>query len=56
MTKNFVSVPITFTAGETIKAIQGAVDSHTVDFVYVVDDEGRLQGVCSLAKLMINRP
>jgi len=56
MTRNFVSVPVTFTAGETIKAIQGSVDSHTVDFVYVVDDEGRLQGVCSLPKLMIHSP
>ena len=56
MTKNFVSVPIGFTAGETIKAIQGSVDSHTVDFIYVVDDDDRLQGVFSLAKLMINRP
>lgn len=56
MTKNFVSVPDTFTAGETIKAIQGAVDSHTVDFIYVVDEEGRLRGVCSLPKLMIHSP
>ena len=56
MTKNFVSVPSTFTAGETIKAIQGSVDSHTVDFVYVVDDDDRLQGVCSLPKLMIHAP
>ncbi|HYF00168.1 MAG TPA: magnesium transporter, partial [Planctomycetota bacterium] len=56
MTRNFVTVPETFTAGETIKAIQGSVDSHTVDFIYVTDDQGRLQGVVSLPKLMIHRP
>ncbi len=56
MTKNFVAVPETFSAGEVIKAIQGAVDSHTVDFVYVVDEAGRLRGVCSLPKLMIHSP
>jgi magnesium transporter len=56
MTRNFVEVPETFTAGETIKAIQGAVDSHTVDFVYVVDENGHLKGVCSLPKLMIHAP
>jgi len=56
MTRNFVTVPDTFTAEQTIKAIQGAVDSHTVDFVYVVDDEERLRGVLSLPKLMIHAP
>lgn len=56
MTRNFVAVPEAFTAGETIKAIQGAVDSHTVDFVYVVDDDGRLKGVLSLPRLMIHGP
>jgi magnesium transporter len=56
MTRNFVAVPDSFTAGETIKAIQGSVDSHTVDFIYVVDEEGRLEGVVSLPKLMIHRP
>jgi magnesium transporter len=56
MTRNFVTVPETFTAGETIKAIQGAVDSHTVDFIYVVDEDGRLHGVISLPKLMIHSP
>lgn len=56
MTKNFVAVPETYTAGETIKTIQGSVDSHTVDFVYVVAGGGALRGVCSLPKLMINKP
>lgn len=56
MTRNFVTVPSTFSAGETIKAIQGAVDSHTVDFVYVVDENERLQGVLSLPKLMTHGP
>jgi magnesium transporter len=56
MTRNFVAVPDSFSAGETIKAIQGSVDSHTVDFVYVVDEEGRLEGVVSLPKLMIHSP
>jgi magnesium transporter len=56
MTRNFVTVPETFTAGEVIRAIQGSVDSHTVDFIYVVDDPGRLRGVFSLPKLMIHPP
>lgn len=56
MTRNFVAVPDSFTAEETIKAIQGSVDSHTVDFIYVVDEDGRLEGVVSLPKLMIHKP
>lgn len=56
MTRNFVAVPASFTARETIKAIQGSVDNHTVDFVYVVDEAGRLLGVLSLPKLMIHKP
>jgi magnesium transporter len=56
MTRNFVAVPDSFSAGETIKAIQGSVDSHTVDFVYVVDEAERLAGVVSLPKLMIHDP
>lgn len=56
MTKNFVTVPESYTARQTIQKIQGSVDSHTVDFVYVVDDQGALKGVSSLPKLMINKP
>lgn len=56
MTKNFVTVPETFTAGETIRTIQGAVDQHTVDFVYVVDAKGSLRGLLTLPKLMIHKP
>ncbi len=56
MTRNFVAVPDSFSAGDTIKAIQGSVDSHTVDFVYVVDESERLAGVVSLPKLMIHDP
>jgi magnesium transporter len=56
MTRNFVAVPDSFTAEETIKAIQGSVDSHTVDFIYVVDEQERLAGVVSLPKLMIHAP
>lgn len=56
MTRNFVTVPDTFTSGEVLKAIQGSVDSHTVDFIYVVGADGRLRGVISLPKLMIHPP
>jgi magnesium transporter len=56
MTRNFVTVPDTFTSGDVLKAIQGSVDSHTVDFIYVVDPAERLRGVLSLPKLMIHPP
>lgn len=56
MTLNFVSVPETFTAAETLRAIQGAVTAETIEYVYVVDDEDRLRGVCSIYALLRAAP
>jgi len=56
MTRNFVAVPPQTTAREVIQQIQGAVDPHTVDFIYVTDEQGRLKGISSLARLMLHKP
>jgi magnesium transporter len=56
MTRNFVTVTPETTAREVIQEIQGAVDPHTVDFIYVVDKEGHLLGISSLARLMLHKP
>jgi len=56
MTRNFVTVPDRTTAREVIQSIQGAVDPHTVDFIYVTDDHGHLLGISSLARLMLHKP
>jgi magnesium transporter len=56
MTRNFVTVPESTTAREVVQRIQGAVDPHTVDFVYIVDAQGRLKGISSLARLMLHKP
>ena len=55
MTRNFVTVTPEKTAHDVIKQIQGAVDPHTVDFIYVVDAEGHLLGISSLARLMLHK-
>src|SRR6185436_10293254 len=56
MTRNFVTVPATTTARQIIQEIQGAVDPHTVDFIYITDEHNRLQGISSLARLMLHKP
>jgi magnesium transporter len=56
MTRNFVTVTPDTTARQVIQSIQGAVDPHTVDFIYVIDDEGHLLGISSLARLMLHKP
>jgi magnesium transporter len=56
MTRNFVTVRPETTAREVIQEIQGAVDPHTVDFIYIVDPEGHLLGISSLARLMLHKP
>jgi magnesium transporter len=55
MTRNFVTVPEHTSAREVIQQIQGAVDPHTVDFIYIVDPQGRLKGISSLARLMLHK-
>lgn len=56
MTLNFVAVPETFTADETLKAIQGAVNAETTEYVYVVDEGDHLRGVCSLYAILRAEP
>jgi magnesium transporter len=56
MTRNFVAVPAETTARQVIQQIQGAVDPHTVDFIYVTDENERLKGISSLARLMLHKP
>ena len=56
MTRNFVAVPADTTARQVIQDIQGAVDPHTVDFIYVTDENNRLKGISSLARLMLHKP
>jgi magnesium transporter len=56
MTRNFVTVAEDTTAREVIQNIQGAVDPHTVDFIYVIDAQGKLKGISSLARLMLHKP
>jgi magnesium transporter len=56
MTRNFVTVSEDTTARAVLSRIQGTVDPHTVDFIYVTDEEGRLKGISSLARLMVHKP
>src|SRR5262245_9461557 len=56
MTRNFVTVPADTTARQVIQQIQGAVDPHTVDFIYITDETGHLKGISSLARLMLHKP
>ncbi|HZL72722.1 MAG TPA: magnesium transporter [Planctomycetota bacterium] len=56
MTKNYVAVTEEFTAGEAIRAIQGSVTPETVSNLYVVDDDGRLVGVCGMGALFTHAP
>lgn len=56
MTRNYVAVPDHFTAGQALRAIQGAVNSETVSNLYVVDENDRIVGVLGLGSLMTHTP
>jgi CBS domain-containing protein len=57
MTTEFVAVPATLTAAETIDRLRELEpDAETIYYVYVVDGEGRLVGVLSLRDLIVARP
>ena len=57
MTTEFVAVPATLTAAETIDRLRELEpDAETIYYVYVVDDDGRLVGVLSLRDLIVARP
>ncbi len=56
MTTNYVAVLKTNTCREAIQAIQGNLDAETIDYVYVVGDNGKLEGVCSIRALLTAKP
>ncbi len=57
MTTEFVAVPATLTAGQTIDTLRELEpDAETIYYVYVVDDDDRLVGVLSLRDLIVARP
>ena len=54
MTTEFVAVPATLTAAETIDRLRELEpDAETIYYVYVTDDDGRLVGVLSLRDLIV---
>jgi CBS domain-containing protein len=57
MTTEFIAVPATLTAAQTIDKLRALEPSaETIYYVYVVDDDGRLVGVLSLRDLIVARP
>ena len=57
MTTEFVSVPATLTAAQTIDRLRELEpDAETIYYVYVTDDDGRLVGVLSLRYLIVAKP
>ena len=57
MTTEFVAVPATLTAAETIDRLRDLEpDAETIYYVYVNDTEGRLCGVLSLRDLIVSKP
>jgi CBS domain-containing protein len=57
MTTEFVAVPATLSAGQTIDRLRELEpDAETIYYVYVVDDDDRLVGVLSLRDLIVAQP
>ena len=57
MTTEFVAVPATLTAAQTIDRLRELEpDAETIYYVYVVDDAHRLVGVLSLRDLIVAKP
>ncbi|MGZ6314568.1 MAG: CBS domain-containing protein, partial [Candidatus Limnocylindrales bacterium] len=57
MTTEFVAVPATLTAADTIDRLrQLEPDAETIYYVYVTDDDNRLVGVLSLRDLIVAKP
>jgi CBS domain-containing protein/sporulation protein YlmC with PRC-barrel domain len=57
MTTEYVAVPATLTAAETIDRLRELEpDAETIYYVYVTTDEGQLAGVVSLRDLIVARP
>jgi flagellar motility protein MotE (MotC chaperone)/sporulation protein YlmC with PRC-barrel domain len=57
MTTEFVAVPATLTAAQTIDRLRDLEpDAETIYYVYVTDPEERLVGVLSLRDLIVSKP
>jgi magnesium transporter len=57
MTEKFARVRPDMTAAETISALRGiGPEVDTITYLYAVDDDGRLQGVCSLREVVTGGP
>jgi magnesium transporter len=57
MTTEFVAVPDHLTADECIQTLRRLEpEAESIYYVFVVDDEGRLQGVLSLRDLIVAQP
>jgi CBS domain-containing protein/sporulation protein YlmC with PRC-barrel domain len=57
MSLNYIAIPDTFTAGQTIERLRElAPDAEQIYYLYVVDGGGRLIGVLSLRGLLIADP
>jgi magnesium transporter len=57
MTPEFVAVPATLTASQTIDRLRELEpDAETIYYVYVTDEDGRLVGVLSLRDLIVAPP
>jgi magnesium transporter len=57
MTTEFVAVPASLTAAETIDRLRDLEpNAETIYYVYVTDNDGRLVGVLSLRDLIVAKP
>lgn len=59
MTNNYVSVPPNLTVGEALTHLRNdpdAREAETIYYVYVLDNEEKLIGVCSLSDLVLADP
>lgn len=59
MTNNYVSVTPKLTVGEALQQLRNdpdAREAETIYYVYVLDNEGKLVGVCSLSDMVLAEP
>ncbi|MBF0158442.1 MAG: magnesium transporter [Magnetococcales bacterium] len=56
MNTSFFSMPQSITAAAAIQAVQGLSSHESVFYLYVVDEDQHLVGVCSLRKLILADP
>ncbi|KAF0133528.1 MAG: MgtE integral membrane protein [Candidatus Saganbacteria bacterium] len=55
MTTEFVSIPVNFTAEQTINRMRElAPDAETIYYLYVVDEAERLAGILTLRRLLVS--